>query len=329
MKIFKIFSNEYIRSLIKINNFIIKLVCIALAVVLWAIVSSQNIESVDITVPVSAVNLSPEYAVVSMQKKTATVKVRGNKDLMKTVSRKMVTIEVDLKNPVIGKNQKYPLVLEKNEEYANLDFELKDDKIQITVEKKISKIVPVRVSAAGKGADNLIPVQFKTIPQFITVTGPESIVSNVPFVETETLPLNGKTAPVRQMLKLKMISGESISYDAVSVTVLVNLVSEDSIMRFSPKLIFRNQPVALEYNIINGAVTAFLRRDILPDSFNADLVEAVADFSLIDQRSLESLYNGQGEVSCPVKLHSLKYPAMELATLIPEFVPIRIFKKEK
>ena len=275
-------------------------------------------------VPIQVTNLSNEYVVVEMSSKKIGVKIKGSKEDLKNISRKSVTVEADLRSPVVGKPSKYPVVLNVLEQYENVTYELSDKKVLMLVEKKFSKRVPVRLVTSGNVDDNWLHVGSTLKPDVVTITGPESMLSSIDYINTETLDLEQEKGSFKRNISLSIKKKDVLSVIPATVEVNISELPSFEVEKFELPLKTSGELTSNEYHLMDKTVNVFFKGKLV----KKDDVVALVDFSSFDPKS-DAAFNETGEILKEFKIkliYDRRKENLFLSTM-PNCVMVKIKRK--
>ncbi len=169
-------------------------------------------------------NLDPAMEIVDRSVKSVSLELSGSGALVKSVKPTQIDVRIDLGKAVPGKNQFTitsdnislpPGIILKNVTPSEVDVDL---------DVRITKKLPVQVDWVGKLPDNLILVEAEIDPPVVEISGGKRILEKIATIYTEKVPLdklkeNGTlTATLAlQPASLKIASG---SKDKISIKYL-------------------------------------------------------------------------------------------------------------
>jgi YbbR domain-containing protein len=171
-----------------------------------------------------------EYVVVAMGDTDITVQVKGDKEKIDAVVPKDIVLTVDLKE--ITKPGKHMISVRPrlSGTAANLDplqITIEPSKIEVTVEKKITKVVQVSPALKGAPSFGYAVDRIYVSPENIEIEGPENSVNLVKVVHTGDINLTGKKDRFTQIVDL-VSPGELIGFPkGAQVELTVIIVARD------------------------------------------------------------------------------------------------------
>ncbi|MCK4537025.1 MAG: YbbR-like domain-containing protein [Desulfuromonadales bacterium] len=184
------------------ENWILKLVSLAFAVVLWFFVIGERNLEVSYIVPLEYQGLSKNLIIANEVPSSVSVRIAGPRALLMHHTAGDVSIAVDLKELPAGVTS-----FKRLEESLNIPTGLKVTRISpsyvdVKLEHIREKSVPVRVVLSGKPVEGYKVTKTRVEPEQIAVFGAGSELKAVSEVVTESIDLTGvqesfsQTAPI-------------------------------------------------------------------------------------------------------------------------------------
>lgn len=178
---------------IKIENKGLKLLSLLLAILLFA-VSRQPISDLKLfNVPLEFRGLSPNVEISGAFDQTVSVRVRGPRDIVRSLTPNQLSVVADLTSKEAG---------ERTVQLRPDDVSLPDDSIQVIqiepasiplyLELKLRKSVAVEAQFTGQLAEGLEVYRTSIEPQSVEIEGPQSQINKIGRVLTETVNLSGR-----------------------------------------------------------------------------------------------------------------------------------------
>jgi YbbR domain-containing protein len=177
------------------NNAGLKVLAFAIAAALWILVSGEQ-EAVQVySVPVDFA-LSRDRMLGGEVPGTVQVRLRGSESILRGVAADDLRVPIDLSKAPPG--QKLLRLLAAGNVMgvpsgAAVES-ISPDHLTLSVERKITRIVRVSPRLEGVPAAGFRMLEFDADPERVTIEGPESEVSRIAQVSTESIPLHGKDA---------------------------------------------------------------------------------------------------------------------------------------
>ncbi len=145
---------------------------------------------ITLEIPVEYTKHDPGIEIVDTSVNTVRLQLSGSGALIKSVRPDQVQVRLDLGNAVIGNN-----IFSITRENISLPpgiflSKVAPPVVEVTLDKTITKQLPVQVDWVGKLPENLILAQLKIDPEKIEVIGGKRILENISTLYTEKVPLD-------------------------------------------------------------------------------------------------------------------------------------------
>jgi len=181
-------QKEMIIDFIKSKDFIAKIVCLILAVILWSYIGNQGNSDVTLRIKAEYKNLSSEYVVSDIQKTHVNVKISGREDELDAFNKNDIRVFVDFKNAVPDNRYRYDVELVSSPDIPRgIDIKLMDKSIFATVEKKVSKTVFIEPVIAGQVRSGYFAGNVRAQPDRVVVYGSPEQVQKIDLIKTMPL----------------------------------------------------------------------------------------------------------------------------------------------
>jgi YbbR domain-containing protein len=180
---------------------------------------------ITLEIPVEYIKHDPGIEIVDTSVNTVRLQLGGSGALIKSVQPDQVQVRLDLGNAVIGSN-----IFSITKENISLPpgiflRKVVPPVVEVTLDKTITKELPVQVDWVGKLPENIILSQVKIDPEKVKVIGGKRILENISTLYTEKVPLDNinKTGTTTVSLalnpaSLKIASG---SKDRIKLTYVI------------------------------------------------------------------------------------------------------------
>jgi len=184
------------------NNWLLKIVSLFLATLLWATVSNQASSEIGLDVPLEYRNIPPQMEITGDMTNTVQVRLRGSSNVIKDITATDVATTIDLSNMAVGEkivalsphNVKVPFGAEV--------IRVNPSSVRFTLERTVVKTVPVVPTIFGQPADGYERGQVLISPEGVAVEGPESRVNTLSSIATVPVHIDGRKAPIEQTVDL-------------------------------------------------------------------------------------------------------------------------------
>lgn len=244
-----IFGKTSLKSLIS-KDWLQKIVSVLLAVILWYFVGGEDKIDKIVMVPIEIINLPRDLVISNQFKKEIEVTVSGPRSLILDMANKSVTRQVDLSSATPG-----TMVIENDGAHIPVPRNVEVQRVQpssiiLSLDKLIQKQFPVNAKTVGSVPAGYSLVDLKIDPDVISITGPQTILSQVDDLETRPINLDGlkESAQLQIPLALEPAIVELIGETSVTADVKIAI---DTITKTVEKV-----PVRV---VVNGSI-----QDVIP-----------------------------------------------------------------
>ena len=251
-----------------LENWILKLMAILLAWILWLFIQGESGTVTMVIAPVKVL-VPPNMEITSELPPTVQVTIRGKSQPLDCI--------IDLQKAEEGEN-KIVLTDEQIKSPNGLGFQVSQvnpSYVTLALEEKISKRVPIAVRVQGDPVEGFEVYDRFPNPDKVEITGPRSHVTPVKEVHTEIIDLTGQNRTANFRVKLDFEDGkiQSSLSDPIWVEIRIGPDRKDYFIKNVP-LILDNESYASSPKQIDIRVMApeSLKRDLVPDNFSATIV---------------------------------------------------------
>lgn len=169
MKKFRLFKN-------KPKNWILKLISLALATMLWYFVVGEDQVDINMLVPIEIINLPTHLTISNQYKQDIEVTVRGPRSMIQELRNKNITRPVDLASAKPG-----TIVIKNDENSIPLPIgiivqRLQPTNITLLVDELIQKKFPISPVTEGALASGYELEKITLDPDHLLISGPKSIL---------------------------------------------------------------------------------------------------------------------------------------------------------
>lgn len=181
----------------------LKLLALALALALFAL-SRQPVSDVRIYgVPVEFINARPGVEVTSEAAQTVNVRVRGPRDIVRSLTPNQLSVTADLSNKEPGER----VIQLRSQDVEHPDgmrvLQIEPASIRLLLEPKQRKRVPVEAQFTGQPADGMEIYRVNVEPATVEIEGPQAQLDKLHRLLTETVSLNGHTSDFSTVVEVE------------------------------------------------------------------------------------------------------------------------------
>ena len=317
---------EIMKKLTSRDN-IAKIICVLLAVVLWFYIRNTNIGEMNFKIPITFVNLSETLVKSKVSDKYVTATLNGTKDNLKNINVKSIKAVVNLEQPEAGVHKSYPIDLVRDEIPENIDLNLSVKDVKLTIERKIAKRVKVRANIADRIPKGFLVGKITIVPDSVNITGPESILKNITFLQTEKVLLPKASGKIVKDAAINYKDFPDIKLDPSKVRLIIPVIESANSAEFTKKIIFKNINDKYDYILKQETVSVYLQSanpDIEPSDTDVEVFIDVGSQSLdkLLPEGSENYIENYYTVDATIKKDGIK-----LISVFPDVIPVRIFLK--
>ncbi len=205
------------------KNWLLKLISLAFAIVLWFFVMGESRMEVNHIVPLEYKNLPEGLMIASEVPTSVALRINGPRALQVNLSPEDIGLSVDLAGLSAGITS-----FKRLDETLNIPSGLKITRISpsyvdVKLERVRERQVPVRVVLTGTPAPGFIVKTYKAEPDKVTVSGAESELKGVSEVVTEGIDLAAVQESFTQNVAISYVGNYTDLKDTKTVEVQVIL----------------------------------------------------------------------------------------------------------
>ncbi len=207
------------------KDWILKFISLVLAVILWAFVGGEDKVNKNIMIPLEIINLPRDLVISNQFKKQIEVSVSGPRSLIMEMSSRAEPRQVDLSSATPG-----TMVIENNASQVPAPRGITVQRVQpptiiLSLDKLIQKQFPITAKTVGRVAKGYYVQSVKTDPDVISITGPQTILSQFDELVTRDINLDGiqESSQLQVPLELDPAIVELIGETSVTVDLSVQL----------------------------------------------------------------------------------------------------------
>ena len=273
----------------------LKVVSVALAVLLWMMVSSQR-ASVErgLRIPLELQNLPENLEMVETPQESVDVRVRGTADALGRIAPGDLVASVDLGAAQPGRRLFHLSPERVKAPFAVAVTQVTPSSVAIRFERSASRIVPVIPSVEGEPAPGFIVGKISADPSTVEVVGPESLLRRVTEAITEPLWVGSARGDVKSSVLV------GVADDGVRLKSVKSAVVSVAIVPAPEERQLPNVPVRTR-NLSTG-----LKATVAPATVKVrvrgtkEAVAKIRETSVVAYVDLEGV--GKGDYGLPVRL---------------------------
>jgi YbbR domain-containing protein len=179
-----------------LDNFPLKAVSLALAVMLWYVIAGEKTSEMGVTVPVELQNVPPELELTGDPVNAVQVRLRASPGVIQRLGPGDVSARIDLHGLDEGER-----IVHLTAGSMRVPFGVKVVKITPAIitlhfERTLTKTVPVRPRLMGRPAEGYEVAEVTSEPAEVRLAGPKSRVQEVESAFTEPVSVDGARTTV-------------------------------------------------------------------------------------------------------------------------------------
>ena len=173
----------------------LKIASIALAALLWVIVSGEQIVERALRIPLEFTNLPGQLEIVGDAPNVVDVRVRGSSGALSRIAAGELVAVLDLRTARSGSPRLFHLTsADVRVPFGVEVVQVTPSSLSMTFEPSVTKIVPVIPEVEGEPAPGFVVGTITAEPKEVEVVGPESAVQMLTEAITEPISVTGATA---------------------------------------------------------------------------------------------------------------------------------------
>jgi YbbR domain-containing protein len=271
----------------------LKFLSIALASLLWLVVSGEQTVERALRVPLEFTNLPPQLEMVGDTPTVVDVRVRGSAGALSRLATGDLVAVLDLRTARTGRRLFHLTSSDVRTPFGVDVVQVSPSNVSVTFEESSSKVVPVVPAVEGDPAGGYVVGTVTATPSTVEVIGPISALANLTEAITEPVTVAGAARPVRESVtigvpdpsvRLRDPQSAVVTVDIAAAPVERRIVAVTVSARNAGQRVAQLSPATVTV-IVRGAPQVVQRLD-------ATDLEAAVD--------LEGL--GQGEFQLPVRV---------------------------
>jgi YbbR domain-containing protein len=273
----------------------LKVMSVALAVLLWMLVSSQRapVER-GLRIPLELQNLPENLEMVEPPQESVDVRVRGTADALSRIAPGDLVATIDLSAAQPGRRLFHLSTERVKAPFAVVVTQVTPAAVAIRFEPSATRIVPVVPSVEGDPPAGYIVGKVTADPPTVEIVGPESILRHVTEAITEPLFVGSARSDVRSSVIVGVADEGVRVKNAKTAVVSVEIVSAPEERQFSSVPVrTRNLARGLTAGVSPSTVRVRVRG-------TKEMLAKINDTSIVAYVDLEGV--GRGDYGLPVRL---------------------------
>ena len=201
----------------------LKFVSIALAALLWLVVSGEQIVERALRVPLEFTNLPSQLEMVGEPPTLADVRIRGSSGALSRVSSGELVAVLDLRTARRGRRLFHLGGSDVRVPFGIEVVQIAPSNVAIAFEESATKIVPVVPNVEGEPADGFVVGTVSADPATVEIVGPATAVAAMTEAITEAVSVASATAAVTESVTVGVPDSTVRLRNPQSAKVTVNV----------------------------------------------------------------------------------------------------------
>jgi len=202
----------------------LKVLSVALAALIWLLVSGEQIVERALRIPLEFTNLPAQLELVGEPPTVVDVRVRGSSGALSRVATGELVAVLDLRTARAGQRLFHLTGADVRAPFGIEVVQISPSNVPVAFEPSARKVLPVRPGIEGEPADGYIAGTVKSDPATVEVIGPTSAVARLTAALTEPVSIAGATGPVMDIVNIGLADPSVRLVEPSSAEVTVNIV---------------------------------------------------------------------------------------------------------
>jgi YbbR domain-containing protein len=211
----------------------LKFVSIALAALLWLVVSGEQIVERALRVPLEFTNLPQHLELVGDTPDVVDVRVRGSSGALSRLASGDLVAVLDLRAARPGQRLFHLTPVDVRTPFGVDVVNVSPSNVSVAFEQSASKLVPVVPAVEGEPAPGYVVGTITADPATVEVVGPATAVRSLTEAMTEPLSVSGATATLRETVTIGVANPGVRLRTPQSALVTVNVAAAPTERQFA------------------------------------------------------------------------------------------------
>jgi len=203
----------------------LKFLSIALAALIWLLVSGEQIVERALRIPLEFTNLPAQLELVGDTPTVVDVRVRGSSGALSRVATGELVAVLDLRTARPGQRLFHLTGADVRAPFGVEVVQIAPSNVSIAFELAATKVVPVVPGVEGEPADGYVVGTITADPATVVVVGAASAVARLTAAMTEPLSVAGATEPVTESVNVGVADPSVRLQSPASAQVTVNVTA--------------------------------------------------------------------------------------------------------
>lgn len=218
-----------------INNWPVKAICFILAAMIYFFHQISLLETKSFSVPLEVRKEGNMIPVDGLQKERyIKIKVRAKRDQIASVTDKDISAYVDISSKNREGTWNFPVSVNLSDSLTRLDLDPLEitaipDNLRFEVQKKATKIVPVKTAVYGNPAHGYRALEVRAEPSHVYLSGPQFMLDEIEEIPVGVVNIEGAEINVSKIAKVVNPNSYVSVLDETNIRVSVPIVSEATV----------------------------------------------------------------------------------------------------
>lgn len=186
------------------HNWLLKLVSLIVAGLLWLTITSETTSEIGLTVPVEFRNVAPDLEIAGDTTNSVEIRLRGTAAILRQIAPQDISAVIDLAGAEPGEKV-YPLTPQQIRTPFGMEVvRIVPSRVKLEFERTASKLVPVTVTLRGEPPAGFTIHGVTATPAAVEVRGPESRVRRLQSLATAPVDID-RTGGIMQLVDLEVM----------------------------------------------------------------------------------------------------------------------------
>ncbi len=184
------------------HHFGLKLISIALAALLWVVVSGEQTLERALRIPLEFTNLPAQLELMGDTPTVVDVRIRGSSGALNRIAAGELVAVLDLRSARAGHRLFHLAGADVRTPFGVDVVQVNPSTVAMMFEPSGSKVVPVVPSVEGQPADGFVVGTITAEPSTVEVLGPVSVLDRLTQAITEPVSVTGASAPMNETVNI-------------------------------------------------------------------------------------------------------------------------------
>jgi YbbR domain-containing protein len=187
------------------KEWLLRFISLSLAILLWYFVGGEDAVDKNVMVPIEIINMPKDLIISNKFKKEIDVTVRGPRPLIMDMGKREIARQVDLSDATPGTTRVVTIENKSIPVSRGIKvLRVQPSSIILSLDKLIQKKFVISPVMTGSVAPGYILKDLKITPDVITITGPQTVLSQIESLKTTAINISGLTDSIKQQIPLEL-----------------------------------------------------------------------------------------------------------------------------